>query len=127
VVVDDGRTPQPARGVVVREPTSGAVLLAADMGYGAPVLSGADIAPVTIAEGPRLLGCRLDPCGKLLFTATRFSSGGKTLELEPGQLGELELPQGLYRFVNVSSGSYGTTTCAVTALRPWVFWRQQAP
>lgn len=127
LVVDDGRTPQPTRGVVVRDAVTNAVLLAADMAYVDNALQPADLSPVTIGAGTKVLGCRQDGCGKLLYTTTTFSADTKTLELEPGQTGDLQLPEGLYRFLDVSSGAYGTTSCDVTSLRPWVFWRQQAP
>jgi hypothetical protein len=127
LVADDGRKPQPSRAVVVRDAQTNQILLAADMSYVAPVLQPAELAPVSIGSGARVLGCRQDACGKLLYTTTTFTSGTKTLELEPGQTGELDLPEGRYRFLNVSSGRYGSTDCEVTSLRPWVFWRQQAP
>jgi hypothetical protein len=127
LVVDDGRTPQPTRGVVVRDAATGALLLAADMAYLAPALQPDDVAPVTVGSGSRVLGCRQDGCGKLLYGTSTFTAGAKTLELEPGQTGELMLSQGRYRVLNVSSGSYASTTCDVSSLRPWVLWRQDTP
>lgn len=127
LVADDGRQPQPGRAVVVRDAATNQILLASDMTYDAPVLQPDELAPVSIGSGTQVLGCRQDGCGKLLYTTTTFTSAMKTLELKPGQTGDLDLPEGLYRFLNVSSGGYASTDCDVTALRPWVFWRQQAP
>lgn len=126
LVVTDGRT-QPARAVVVRDAATNHVLLAADMNYNEPTLQPAELAPVSLSVGTRVLGCRQEGCGKLLYTPLVFSSDLKSLELEPGQSGDLALPEGLYRFLNVSSGAFASTDCDVTSLRPWVFWRQQAP
>ncbi|MEW5741737.1 MAG: hypothetical protein AB1938_22650 [Myxococcota bacterium] len=126
LVVDDGQS-RPGRAFSLRDATTGALLLAADMGYGEPLLDSADLSPVIIAPSSELVGCRQDGCGKLLFTRNTFSAEGKTLELEPGETGELSLSGGLYRFVNVSSGTYASTRCDYPALRPWVLWRQAPP
>jgi hypothetical protein len=97
------------------------------MNYNAPTLQPVEIAPVSVSVGTRLLGCRQEGCGKLLYTPLVFSADRKSLELEPGQSGDLELPEGVYRFLNVSSGAFASTDCDVTSLRPWVFWRQKTP
>jgi hypothetical protein len=126
LVVDDGNTP-PARGLVMRDAATGAILLAADMAYGSGVLAPADFAPVSAAFTSRIVGCREDGCGKLLYDTTTFSAEGRTVELEPGQKGDLALAQGLYRFFSVSSGTYASTRCDIRSLHPWVFWRQAPP
>lgn len=126
LVVDDGQ-PRPGRAFTIRDAVSGHLLLAADMRFGEPLLDATELAPVTVGHSGDIIGCRTDGCGKLLFTAATFSSEGKTLALDPGQQGDLELSAGRYRFLNVSSGSYASTRCDFTALRPWIFWRQAPP
>jgi len=126
MLLEDGNTP-PARGLVVREAATGAVLFVADMAYGGSILEAADIPPLGVSFTSRIVGCRQDGCGKLLYATTAFSAEGKSLELKPGQKGDLSLSQGLYRFLSVSSASYASTRCDVKSLRPWVAWRQEAP
>lgn len=127
VVVVEDPVANGARGLVLRDAVTSHLLLAADVGWGGAVLDAADVSPVVITAGSALLGCRQDGCGKLLYTAARFGSGGTSVELEPGEQGTLRLPEGEYRFLNVSSGSYRTTRCDFTEVRPWVFWRQSPP
>ena len=62
-----------------------------------------------------------------MYDTTTFAAEGRTVELEPGQKGDLALAQGLYRFFLVSSGTYASTRCDISSLHPWVFWRQAPP
>lgn len=126
VLVDDGKS-RPSRAFTLRDANTGALLLAADMYYNEPLLDAADLAPFTIAASADPIGCRVEACGKLFFTRNAFSAEGKTVELEPGETGELTLSMGRYRFLNVSSGSFVTSRCDYTTLRPYVLWRQAAP
>lgn len=127
LVAEDGRKPQPGRGVVLRDGATRAVLFAADMAYQAPVLQPIDLQPLTVGRGEGAVGCRKDACGKFLYDTTTFAGGGRTLELRPGQTGDLTLPEGLYRFVDVTSGAWPTTDCDVSSMHPWLGWRQALP
>lgn len=126
LVVDDGED-NPSRAVVLRHATTDEVLFAADMGQGARTLEAADLAPLSVSDGPTPIGCSMDVCGRLLYFPLRFSGGGATLEVLPGAQDTLTVGAAKYSFLNVSSGAYQSTSCPVADLRPFAFWKVTTP
>jgi hypothetical protein len=114
------------RAVVIREP-AGALLFAADHAQQGTLLKDAQLAPFTVSFTAPVVGCRFNECGKQLFFKTRFAVPPVESSLDPGKSALLTVPQGAYRVLNVTSGTYGTTTCKVFDIRPFAIWREKAP
>jgi hypothetical protein len=113
------------RAVIIRE-TDGGLLFAADHAQQGTLLKPADTAPFTVSFSTPLVGCRFNECGKQLFFKTRFSVAPVESSLDPGKSALLTLPQGVYKALNVSSGTYASTTCKVFDIRPFALWRERA-
>jgi hypothetical protein len=114
------------RAVVIRE-TTGALLFAADHAQQGTLLKPADLAPFTVSFTAPLVGCRFNECGKQLFFKTRFAAPPVDSVIDPGKSVLLTVPQGAYRALNITSGTYGTTTCKLFDIRPFAIWRESAP
>ena len=114
------------RALVIRDAT-GALLFAADQAQQGTLLKPADTAPFTVSFSAPLVGCRFNECGKQLFFKTRFTAAPVESMLEPGKSALLTIPQGAFRALNVTSGTYGTTSCKLFDIRPFAIWREKAP
>ncbi len=115
------------RAVVIRDQT-GALLLAADSAQQGTLLEAADTAPFAVSFSAPLVGCRLNECGKQLNFQTRFAASASSESLlDPGKSSLLTVPQGGYRLLNVTNGSYATTSCKLYDIRPYAIWREKAP
>lgn len=114
------------RALVIREP-AGALLFAADHAQQGTLLKAADTAPFRVSFAAPLVGCRFNECGKQLFFQTRFEAPPANSAMDPGKSVLVTIPQGAYRVLNVSSGSYGATTCKLFDIRPFAIWREKAP
>ena len=128
-VIDDGAA-APARAFVLRETTTGNVLFAADMAQqGEKLLTAADIAPFTVGTGTVALGCTQDVCGRFVQFAAEFSNGTDSVEISPGHIEALGSGSAKWSFLNVGNGKYdaSASTCEVTELRPYVFWKSSIP
>lgn len=128
-VIDDGAA-APARAFVLRETTTGNVLFAADMAQqGEKLLTAADIAPFTVGTGTVALGCTQDVCGRFVQFAAEFSNGTDSVEVSPGHIEALGSGSAKWSFLNVGNGKYdaSASTCEVTELRPYVFWKSSIP
>lgn len=123
LILDDGDTSAPSRAFVMKDAATGEVLFAADMGQGGRLVLPTDLGPFNVEDGQEVVGCSLNSCGRLLYYSLRFERGADTLDLLPGDSGELSIGSSRWKFFNVSSGAYGKTTCPVKDLRPWVFWK----
>jgi hypothetical protein len=123
VLLDDGDTSAPSRAFVLKDAATGDVLFAADMGQGGRLLLPSDLGPFSVEDGDVALGCTQNSCGRLLYFSLLFKAGSQRVELSPGTSGELSIGSAKWKFLNVSSGAYGTTTCPVKDLRPWAFWK----
>lgn len=126
LVTDDGAD-VPSRAISIRDAVSNELLFAADMAQSGPGLAGAELVPFTIANGPIAAGCTVDACGRKLFFPLIFAGGGASIELLPGQEGDLTVSSARYHFLNVSSGRYESTTCEIDDQRPWLFWKVTTP
>lgn len=126
LVTDDGAD-VPSRALSIRDATTNALLLAADMGQTARSLTDAELTPITISNGTTAIGCTQDACGRKLFFPLTFSGGGASLELVPGQQGDLTVSTDRFRALDVSSGAYEATTCEIKDQRPWVLWKVTTP
>jgi hypothetical protein len=131
VMVVTGADPDlPNRALVIRDATTGALLLAADTARGGALLGAADLTPFSLGSGAVPVGCRQDGCGKLLFYTRVLDGGtpGSSAEVPPGGLATVVVPQGTYSLLSVTDGAYAAaTTCAVADERPWVLWRSLGP
>jgi hypothetical protein len=130
VLVVDGSTRESPtnRAVVVRDSTTGAVLFAADMAQGGPLLRPADVAPFSVGSTEVALACRLDDCGRWLHFSAIFTSPAGAVVVEPGKAVSISGPLGTHRFLAVANGRYsGSTACSQTDLRPWALWREAGP
>ena len=87
----------------------------------------ADTAPFAVSFTTAIVGCRFNECGKQLFFKTKFAEAPVESSLEPGKAVLLTVPQGAYRALNVTSGTYGVTTCKLFDVRPFAIWREKAP
>lgn len=114
------------RALVIRE-LDGGLLFAADHAQQGTVLKPSDTAPFTVSFNAPLVGCRFNDCGKQLFYKTRFSAGAVESSIDPGKSVLLTLPAGGYRALNVTSGTYATTSCKLFDIRPFAIWREKAP
>jgi hypothetical protein len=123
VLVDDGDTSAPSRAFVMKDAATGDILFAADMGQGGRLLLPADLGPFSVEDGQSPIGCSQNSCGRLLYFTLKFQAGSQSTELQPGATGELSIGSSKWKFLNVSSGAYGTTSCPVKDLRPWAFWK----
>lgn len=123
VLVDDGDTQTPSRAFVLKDAATGDLLFAADMGQGGRLLLPSDLGPFSVEDGQEAIGCSQDACGRLLYFTLRFKAGTQSIDLKPGEQGELSVGSSQWKFLNVSSGAYGSTSCPVKDLRPWVFWK----
>lgn len=126
LVVNDGET-VPSRAFVLRDALTNDILLAADMGQNARILTTDDLAPFAVNDDPTPVGCTQDVCGRLLYVAYRFSSGASSVQVLPGKQDQLSVGSLKWNFLNVSNGAYGTTRCDVTELRPYAFWKVTTP
>ncbi|MBL8912814.1 MAG: hypothetical protein JNM17_19130 [Archangium sp.] len=126
LVTDDGAD-VPSRAVLIEDATTSEVLFAADMAQGVRALTDMELAPFSISSGSTAVGCTQDGCGRKLFFPLTFTGGGGSLELVPGQQGDLTVGAARYHFLNVSSGRYETTTCDISDQRPWLFWKVTTP
>lgn len=126
LVVDDGED-QPTRAVVLRHATTNELLFAADVAQGGRLLTPADLAPFTVGDGPAFVGCSQTGCGRFLVTAVTFGAGGATEEVLPGKTATVSTGGGSWRFLNVASGVYLETSCPVSDLRPYAFWKLADP
>jgi hypothetical protein len=110
--------------LTLRDPTSGALLFAADVAQLGHVLTDADLAPFTVTSADAPVSCRMEVCGRLLFFVTHFAAGTPSVDLEPGKTGTLTTPSGTYTVFPVTNGAFqGTTKCAVSDARPYAVWR----
>ncbi len=126
-LVDLAKT-SPDRAVVVRDSATKAVLFAADMSTGAPLLTDADLAPLATSTNTTPIGCRTDGCGRFLYFTRGFSSGDAGVSVEPGKRATLTLASGTYTVFSVNDGAYPTSTgCDVSEIRPFVLWRELGP
>lgn len=126
LVVDDGED-QPTRAVLVRHATTDEVLFAADVAQTGRLLEPADLAPFSVGDGPAFVGCSLTGCGRFLMTAVTFGAGGAPVEVLPGKTATVSVGGGTWRFLNVTSGVYLDTSCPVSDLRPYTFWKLAEP
>jgi hypothetical protein len=128
-LLDDGAD-APARAFVLRETGTGNVLFAADMAQsGEKLLTAADIAPFSVGTGTIALGCTQDVCGRFVQFAAEFSNGSDSVEITPGHIETLGSGATKWSFLNVGNGKYdnSASTCEVTELRPYVFWKSSIP
>ncbi len=128
-LIDDGAD-APARAFVMRETSTGNVLFAADMAQaGEKLLTAADIAPFSVGTGTVALGCTQDVCGRFVQFAAEFSNGSDSVEITPGHVETLGSEAAKWSFLNVGNGTYddSASTCEVTELRPYVFWKSSIP
>jgi hypothetical protein len=128
LVVDSGGDPSSSyRALSIRDGATGALLLAADPVRGAPLLTGADLAPFTLGNGAAPVGCSVDGCGKLLLFTRTLDAGVAGAAVSPGGQATVLLPSGSYTLLSISDGAYATTSCDVTESRPYVLWRSGGP
>ncbi len=126
LLVDDGED-NPSRAFVMRDALTGDVLFAADMAQNQRTLEPADVAPFVVSDGTTAVGCTQDVCGRLLYYPLIFTSGTRSVEVLPGAQQDLTLGSQSFHFLNVSSGTWGTTRCPVSDLRPYAFWKMTTP
>lgn len=124
LLLDLGKS-APDRAVVIRDTASKAVLFAADMSTGAPLLTTDDLAPLSTSTDTTPIGCLTDGCGKFLYFTRTFSDGAAQVTVKPGQRGSLTLDGGTWTVLSVNDGAYPTSTlCDVSEIRPFVLWRE---
>lgn len=113
------------RAVTVRDAASNELLFAADPAIKAPILTSADLAPLTVAREAGAVGCRFDAtCGKMVFSKQSLSAGAASASVEPGKLASLASGMASYRFWNVTDGQYGaSSTC--DSYRPYALWKER--
>jgi len=124
-LVDKSTSDSPAeRAVVVRDSSTGELLLAADVARGGAVLDPADLAPFALQIGEVPIGCNLGgTCGKQLYFTTTFSSGTDAVTLDPGTSAAMNTAGGTYRFLNANNTAYSGTTTCVSPTTPYAIWR----
>jgi hypothetical protein len=125
-LVVDGVGDRPNRAFVLRDAETQAILFAGDMSDNGPLLSAVELAPLVVGADTTAIGCRQDSCGKLLYTKRLFGSGTTSISIEPGKQSQAQLNEGTYVFLNVSSGSYPSSTkCDAKDVKPYAVWRKQ--
>ncbi|MFT3835757.1 MAG: hypothetical protein QM723_02020 [Myxococcaceae bacterium] len=107
--------------VVIRDP-QGNLLLAADAAEQGAILTAADTAPFTVQWKTDVVGCAMTACGKLLYVKADIVGPGMESLIDPGSTADQVTASGTYRVLNVSSGTYQTTTCTLTDIRPYAVW-----
>jgi hypothetical protein len=115
----------PNRAVVVRHDVTNELLFVADMGQGARLLPAAELQPFTVSDAPAPVGCQQSACGRFLVTPVRFGAGTSTVEVLPGRTGTVSAAGGTWQLLNVTNGAWAMTSCSVTELRPYAFWKLQ--
>jgi hypothetical protein len=121
--VDSPDGPIPAGAIVLRGLGTGALLFAADMVQGAPLLTAAEVTPFSLGSDTTPLGCTQGLCGKLLYYARTYDAGVAAGSVVPGAQATVVTSAGTYTLVNVNDSAYASTSCSVSELRPWVLWR----
>ncbi|HEY0883626.1 MAG TPA: hypothetical protein VGD87_18975, partial [Archangium sp.] len=125
-VIDDGDDSAPSRAFIMKDALTGDILFAADMAQDKRMLEPTDLGPFTVSDSTVAVGCSQTSCGRLLYFPLRFATtGGQSVELNPGAQGELTIGSGTWNFLNVSSGAYEKppSSCPVKDLRPFAFWK----
>ncbi|MGV3620672.1 MAG: hypothetical protein ACO1OB_07635, partial [Archangium sp.] len=117
------------RAFILRDATTGDVLFAADMAQnGARLLLDTDIAPFKITNGTVPAGCSQDACGRFVQFPVTFARGQDSVAVLPGEEKSLGTGSSRWTLLNVGNGSYAAdSTCPVTDLRPFVFWKSSTP
>ncbi len=114
--------------LTLRDATTGALLLAADVAQLGRVLTDAELAPFSLSTADAPVSCRMEACGRFLYFVARFSTPSGPVELEPGKLTTLNTPSGTYTFFSVTNGAFaGHSKCAITDIRPYAIWRNASP
>jgi hypothetical protein len=127
-VIDAASSDNPDNRAIVLRDGNGQLLLAAETAQNGRLLTNADTAPFTVTFEEKTIGCRLESCGKLLFSKTRFESASGAVLLDPGKgADQVVLGAGSYHLLNVNNGRYGTTTCKPSKLQPYAVWQAKAP
>lgn len=97
--------PESPSAVVLRD-ANGALLLAAELDTGTPVLAASDVAPIGVSGSGTPFGCdQSDICGRQLFTTVVFS-GDARAEVEPGQTGQVASGGKVYDAIAVANSAY---------------------
>lgn len=129
-VLDDGEMRNPARAFVLRDLATSEVLFAADMAQsGTKLLLATDTAPFTVTDGTVAAGCTQDACGRFIQFPVVFGHASGSVSALPGQEQSLQVGSSRWTVLNIGNGSYdaSASTCPVTDLRPFVFWKSSTP
>ncbi len=119
VVIDASAKDNPENRALVIRDGVGVLVLAAETAQAGRILGDEDIAPFTLSRGATIAGCEHTSCGKNLFHATRFSAGGTTVELDPGETENIVAGGQSWTVANVSNSRYADTHCNLGELMPW--------
>lgn len=125
-LIDDGEA-QPTRAFVMRDAATNDILLAADTAAKGNLLDDTDLLPFSVTTGSTPVGCAMDACGRFLYAARLFASGGASVQIVPGQTKNLSVGVGTWAFLDVTSGTYQHTSCDVTSPGPYAFWKVTTP
>jgi hypothetical protein len=116
---------QPNRAAVIRNADTQDLLFAVDMSQNGDLLGLPELAPLAVSLDETAIGCRIDSCGKLIYSKRKFGNGAMSFSVDPGKSLTADLSQGAYTFLNVSSGGYvSTTNCDVKTARPFAIWKK---
>ncbi len=128
-VLDDGDMKNPSRAFVLRDLASGEILFAADMAQGSRLLLTSDLSPFSVTDGTVAAGCTQDACGRFIQFPVVFANGAASVSALPGEQKALDVGTKRWTLLNVGNGFYdaNTSTCPVTDLRPYAFWKSSTP
>jgi hypothetical protein len=126
-VIDGSSSDNPEnRALTIRDSSTGALLIAADVGQAGTLLDAADLTPFSLTWEAAIVGCRAGDCGKELFSPLRVTGPGGAISLQPGNTAPQSTADGTYRLLNVGNSSWATTTCHFKLLRPFLLFRERA-
>lgn len=122
-LLDNGDVAQPSRALLIQDASTHEVLVAADMGQNADLLTATDLVPLSVSEGGEVLGCSESGCGRQLYFAHRVTAGDAGVDVLPGKQQHISLGARQWNFLSVSASRAQGTRCSVSRLSPWILWR----
>lgn len=119
VVDHPGGTRARARAVTVS--SGGKLLLAADNGFGGPVLAPQALGEFKVTPLAEVFACDSGDCGKRLHRRMRFESGEQVVELEPGKAATFAAGGETYEAVATANYADEVSGCGPSPMTPYLW------
>lgn len=110
------------RALLIRDAATGQLIFAADVAQLGRIVTAAELAPFELSDSEAPTGCRVDACGKALFSSVKVSARNASVDVATGDVATLQVGTSAYRFINAFNVKYAKTTCDFAELRPYALW-----